>query len=48
MFAGVAPVFTGWFSAEENDGERPGEPVLGRLERPEEKAIAEYGVGAPG
>lgn len=41
-------MFTGWFSAEENDGERPGELVLGRLERPEEKAIAEYGVGAPG
>lgn len=34
-FAGVAPVFTGWFSADENDGERPGEPLLGWLERPE-------------
>jgi hypothetical protein len=47
MFAGDVPAFTGWFSAE-NDGERPGEPMVGRLERPEEKAAAEYGVGAPG
>lgn len=48
MFAGVVPAFTGWFSADEYDGERPGEPLVGRLERPEEKAAAEYGVGAPG
>jgi hypothetical protein len=47
MFAGAVAVLTGWFSADENDGARPGEP-LGRPEGPEEKAIAEYGVGAPG
>jgi hypothetical protein len=47
MFAGAVPAFTGWFSADENDGERPGELPLGTLERPE-KAAAEYGVGAPG
>ena len=48
MFAGAVAGFTGWFNADANDGERPGEPLLGRLERPEEKAAAEYGVGAPG
>jgi hypothetical protein len=48
MFAGAVAVLTGWFSADENDGARPGEPLVGRPEGPEEKAIAEYGVGAPG
>ncbi len=47
-FAGAVEALTGWFSGDENDGERLGEPLLGRLERPEEKAAAEYGAGAPG
>ncbi|MGH3780306.1 MAG: hypothetical protein ACRDRO_06665 [Pseudonocardiaceae bacterium] len=46
-FAGVATTFTGWLSADgtdENDGDRPVDPVVAGPETPEENAPAEYGA----
>ncbi|MGH3671877.1 MAG: hypothetical protein ACRDSH_14800, partial [Pseudonocardiaceae bacterium] len=36
------PAFTGWLSEEENDGDRPLDPLAGRFAGPEENGPAEY------
>ncbi len=58
-FAGAVPVFTGSLSVGAKDGARPADPLVAilekaagplvaGLEKPGEKAAAEYGVAAPG
>ena len=47
-FAGPAAAFTGSLSAAPKDGLRPADPLVARLEKPEETVPAEYGAAVPG
>lgn len=47
-FAGPAAAFTGSLSADPKDGLRPADPLVARLEKPEETVPAEYGAAVPG